>query len=91
MAAARAAGVRLGRPRRCPDEVLVRVVAAKVGGATYYEIADKLNADCVPTPGGRSRWYPSYVYDLLNTRDGLMLLDLGTSDRAALEAALRAG
>jgi hypothetical protein len=49
--------------------VLARVVTARVGGATLVEIADKLNADGVPTPGGGGRWYPSHLSRLLRTQD----------------------
>jgi hypothetical protein len=74
LAARRAAGVRLGRPRLCPDDVLMRVVSARLGGATLTEIAHKLNVDCVPTPAGGARWYPSHLSRLLRTQDARQLL-----------------
>ncbi|WP_158220322.1 recombinase family protein [Kineosporia sp. A_224] len=65
----RAAGVRLGRPRRCPDDVLARVLQLRAGGARLVDIAAALNADGVPTPGGGARWWPSHVSRLLATQD----------------------
>jgi hypothetical protein len=64
-------GVRLGRPRRCPDDVLALVVASRGAGARLADICARLNADGVPTPGGSTRWYPSHVSRLLRTQDGV--------------------
>lgn len=66
--------VRLGRPRRCPDDVLAQVVAYRMAGARLVDICDQLNADAVPTPGGGRRWYPSHVSRLLRTQDARQLL-----------------
>jgi DNA invertase Pin-like site-specific DNA recombinase len=74
LAVKREQGVRLGRPRRCPDDVLGRVVAYRTVGARYIDICDQLNADGVPTPAGSLRWYPSHVSRLLRTQDGRQLL-----------------
>lgn len=61
MAAARARGVRLGRPVTLPDEVRDRIVAMRNDDAmTYRAIATTLDADGVPTARG-GRWYPSTV------------------------------
>jgi hypothetical protein len=60
--------------------VLARVVTARVGGATLVEIAGKLNADGVPTPGGCARWYPSYVTRLLQTQDGRLAIAALTNE-----------
>ena len=69
LAEARAIGIRLGRPRRCDDEVLQTVVEESVLGARQIDIAKRFNADGVPTPGGGVRWYPSHVSRLLRTQD----------------------
>ncbi|WP_194814425.1 recombinase family protein [Nocardia sp. XZ_19_385] len=58
---------RRGRPRVCPDDVLELIVAMNRNGITYRSICSELNANGVPTPAGRQRWYPSYVSRLLNT------------------------
>jgi hypothetical protein len=69
LAARRAEGVRLGRPRSCPDDVLSRVVELRANGARLVDVCDELNEDSVPTPGGGTRWYPSHVSRLLRTQD----------------------
>jgi DNA invertase Pin-like site-specific DNA recombinase len=69
----RAQGVRLGRPRRCPDDVLARVVQLRAGGAQLAEIAAVMNDAGVPTPGGGARWWPSHVSRLLATQDARVL------------------
>jgi len=56
----RAQGVRLGRPRQLPDEVVARIVRERAGGATLQAIADGLAADGVPTAQGGS-WRPGTV------------------------------
>jgi DNA invertase Pin-like site-specific DNA recombinase len=74
LAARKAAGIRVGRPRSCPDAVLERVVQLRARGALLTEIADDLNRDRVPTPGGGRRWYASHVCRLLRTQDALCLI-----------------
>jgi DNA invertase Pin-like site-specific DNA recombinase len=69
----RAQGVRLGRPRRCPDDVLARVVQLRTGGAQLAVIAEVMNDTGVPTPGGGVRWWPSHVSRLLATQDARAL------------------
>ncbi|MBM2621293.1 recombinase family protein [Actinoplanes sp. LDG1-06] len=69
LASLRRQGVRLGRPRRCPDEVLLRVLAEREAGRRLGEICAALNADGVPTPAGGERWYPSHLSRLLRTQD----------------------
>ena len=61
LAARRALGIRLGRPRSCPDEVLAKIVACRMQGEKLVDIASALNSDAVPTPGGGLRWYPSHL------------------------------
>lgn len=61
LAVKRAEGVRVGRPR-VVDETMARKIRRQRGrGRTYAEIADKLNAERVPTAQGGKRWYPSTV------------------------------
>jgi Recombinase len=71
-------GGRRGRPRQCPDEVLVRVVTYRMEGLRLVDICERLNADAVPTPAGGARWHPSHVSRLLRTQDAqhLKILDL---------------
>jgi len=80
LAQRRAKGVRLGRPRRCPDAVLARVVALRRTGVTLTDIAEALNTDGVLTPGGGHRWYPGHVWRLLRTQDAQQLLRRDTDD-----------
>ncbi|MGW2017613.1 recombinase family protein [Streptomyces sp. NPDC001927] len=74
LARRRAAGVRLGRPRACPDTVLHRVVSLRVEGTKLVEIAEALNRSGTPTPGGGACWYPSHLSRLLRTQDATNLL-----------------
>ncbi|MFJ5834674.1 recombinase family protein [Streptomyces sp. NPDC093089] len=74
LAERRAAGVRLGRPRVCPDSVLRCVVLLRLGGTTLADIADALNRSGTSTPGGGPFWYPSHVSRLLRTQDAVKLL-----------------
>ncbi|QXN91884.1 recombinase family protein [Nocardia iowensis] len=60
---------RRGRPRTCPDDVVRRIVEMHQNGVGYRDICRSLNADGIPTPAGRPKWYPSYVSRLLNTRN----------------------
>lgn len=79
LAARRAAGVRLGGPRRCPDEVLAEVVRLRVAGARLVDIAAALQAAGHSTPGGGARWWPSHVSRLLATQDGQRALQAATA------------
>ena len=65
----RAQGVRLGRPRRCPDDVLALVLQLHDDGATTRQIAAAMNSRGHRTAGGGERWWPSHVSRLLNTQD----------------------
>lgn len=65
LAAAKAKGVRLGRPRSLPEDVALRVAELRNGGATLAAIADQLNAEQVPTARGGVRWYPNTIRAIL--------------------------
>jgi DNA invertase Pin-like site-specific DNA recombinase len=69
LAAKKAAGVRLGRPRLLPSEVVERIVRAKAAGDSLAGIARDLTADNVPTAQGGKRWYPSTVAAVLRSVD----------------------
>ena len=78
LAAKRAAGVRLGRPRNLSDEVVRRIVDAKAHGGTLSGIAAALNADGVPTAHGGAKWHASTVRGVLHSQDA----DILTTDAA---------
>jgi DNA invertase Pin-like site-specific DNA recombinase len=52
LAAAKAQGKRLGGPRKLPDATLRRVVRLREQGNSLQKIADRLNAEGVPTAKG---------------------------------------
>lgn len=74
LAQRRRAGVRLGRPRSCSDEVMAQVVALRVQGLTMEAIAERMNEAGPPTPGGGARWWRSHVSRLLATQDARALV-----------------
>lgn len=78
LAAKKRAGVRLGRPRTLPDDVLRRIVSERATGRTLAAIADGLTADGVPTVQGGRRWWPTTIRAAL-----------GTAERDALATAAR--
>lgn len=67
LAAKRAAGVRLGRPRQMPDDVVHRIVSERAAGDSLRTIAQGLNADGVPTAQGGTQWHASTVRAALAT------------------------
>jgi DNA invertase Pin-like site-specific DNA recombinase len=60
LAARKAAGVRLGRPRMVDPSLSDRIREERIAGATLQAIADGLNAEGIKTPSGRS-WSPALV------------------------------
>jgi DNA invertase Pin-like site-specific DNA recombinase len=68
LAAKRAQGVRLGRPRSLDDGTATRIRELRENGLTYQRIADSLTEEGVPTARGGSRWYPSTVSQALASR-----------------------
>jgi DNA invertase Pin-like site-specific DNA recombinase len=61
LAARRAQGVRLGRPRAMGSEAVERVRELAALGLSSAEIARQLNREGVETPTGRGRWHPPGV------------------------------
>jgi DNA invertase Pin-like site-specific DNA recombinase len=67
LAAKKAAGVQLGRPRLLPQDVVDGVVNAKTAGESLAGIARDLTTRGVPTAQGGKRWYPSTVQGVLRS------------------------
>jgi DNA invertase Pin-like site-specific DNA recombinase len=67
LAAKKAAGVRLGRPRTLPDDVVAHIVRAKASGGSLAGIARDLTAENVPTAQGGRRWYASTIAAVLRS------------------------
>jgi DNA invertase Pin-like site-specific DNA recombinase len=65
LAMKRAQGVKLGRPRTLPDDVVARIVAERQAGRSLPVIADGLTNGGVATARGGLRWYPSTVKAVL--------------------------
>src|SRR5205823_3822632 len=61
LAAKRAQGHRLGRPRQMAPETTVLVVGLRSKGMTFAAVADELNRQGVPTTRRGATWYPSTV------------------------------
>ncbi|MEE6294720.1 recombinase family protein [Georgenia wangjunii] len=61
LAQRRAEGVRLGRPRTVPADVVGRIRDAHKRGDSWHKIADDLTTDGVPTAQGGARWWPATV------------------------------
>jgi DNA invertase Pin-like site-specific DNA recombinase len=65
LAAKRAAGVRLGRPRDLSDDVVARIVAYRSHGESLRAIAATLNEEQIPTAHGGAQWHASTVRAVL--------------------------
>jgi DNA invertase Pin-like site-specific DNA recombinase len=65
LAAKRAQGATLGRPRQLPDPIRKSIVKMRKRGLTLRAIADALNDREVPTAQGGARWYASTVNKVL--------------------------
>jgi DNA invertase Pin-like site-specific DNA recombinase len=62
LAAAKAQGVRLGRPRSIPADVVAEIVRLRhEEGWSLQRIADSLNEADIPTGQGGRRWWPSTI------------------------------
>jgi DNA invertase Pin-like site-specific DNA recombinase len=68
LAARRAAGVRLGRPREIPPTVVERIRALHCSGYRVSEIARKLNEEGIPTPRN-GRWHSPGIARVLSWAD----------------------
>ena len=67
LAAKRAQGVRLGRPRTMPRHVTERVLELRAQGLSLARIADALTAETLPTERGGQRWWASTVQGVLDS------------------------
>lgn len=66
LAAAKARGQRLGRPRQTSDAVVAQVVALRDQGLTLRDIAAALTDAAVPTTRGAAAWRASTVRRVLS-------------------------
>jgi DNA invertase Pin-like site-specific DNA recombinase len=67
LAAKRAQGVRLGRPRTLPNDVVRRIARERELGRKLMAIANKLTEDGIATAQGGAKWYPSTVAAVLKS------------------------
>jgi DNA invertase Pin-like site-specific DNA recombinase len=67
LAVKRAEGVRLGRPRALPNDVIERIWRMHRRGSSLRKIAQRLNAERVPTAHGGARWHASTVAAILSS------------------------
>lgn len=67
LAVKRQQGVRLGRPRTLPEQVVERIAAERTAGRSLQAIADMLTEEGVPTAQGGRRWYASTVRAVLRS------------------------
>ena len=76
--AAKRAGRKLGRGTRLPADLVARIVELREQeGRTFQAIADRLNADGVPTAQGGAKWHPSSVSAVIAAHEAeLERLDL---------------
>jgi DNA invertase Pin-like site-specific DNA recombinase len=66
LAAAKARGQRLGRPRATSDGVVAQAVALAATGLSHRQVATALTQAAVPTTRGAAAWSPSTVRRLLD-------------------------
>jgi DNA invertase Pin-like site-specific DNA recombinase len=66
LARTRAQGVRLGRPPQMSEHAIERIRRERAAGSSLAAIANRLNADRIPTAQGGRRWYPATVRYTLN-------------------------
>jgi DNA invertase Pin-like site-specific DNA recombinase len=67
LAAAKARGTRIGRPRQIDPALLARIVAMKADGLSHRSIAAALTAEGVPTVRGGARWSPGSIGGFLTS------------------------
>lgn len=73
LAAAKAQGIRLGRPRGVAADVVARIRHLRDEGWTLQRIADELTSEGVPTAQGGRRWWPSTIAVLLEPQTAVEL------------------
>lgn len=61
LAARKAAGVQLGRPRVLDDDLVARILAMRDSGMSMRQVAARLDEEAVPTARGGGRWQASSV------------------------------
>lgn len=90
LAAARAAGMRLGRPPRCNPYVCQIVVDRRWHGYSLREIAAQMTSMGIPTPAGAKRpWLHTHVHRLLQTGPARHLMAEYQAKDGHIDAALR--
>jgi DNA invertase Pin-like site-specific DNA recombinase len=67
LAAKKAEGVRLGRPRSLPAEVVDEILTRREKSETYKAIADVLNEQGVPTAHGGTSWWPATIRKIVKS------------------------
>lgn len=73
LAMKRAQGVRLGRRRELPDDVVMWIVGQQQAGASLAAIARALNDRSEPTAHGGAKWYPSTVRAVVGSQDAALM------------------
>jgi DNA invertase Pin-like site-specific DNA recombinase len=68
LAELKASGVQLGRPRLVNDDIVAYIQQLRADGLTMRQVADRLNAENVPTGTGSGQWFGSTVSRLLTSR-----------------------
>jgi DNA invertase Pin-like site-specific DNA recombinase len=67
LAAAKAAGKRIGRPRLAPASLVDRICLVRDTGESFGSIARTLSAEGVLSPAGKPTWQPSTVRRIYKT------------------------
>ncbi|WP_206750326.1 recombinase family protein [Cryobacterium sp. TMS1-13-1] len=86
LAAAKAKGVHVGRPQGQDPAVVRRIRNLRSRGHTYRAIADRLNGDAVPLPGGGVQWHPNSV----RSAEGVANLSVVTPRLVTMESRVTA-
>jgi DNA invertase Pin-like site-specific DNA recombinase len=68
LAELKAQGVQLGRPRLISDDVVSYIRELRAEGFTMRDVAERLNAEGVPTGTGSGEWFGATVSRLLKSR-----------------------
>lgn len=58
-------GQRLGKPKQITPDLEARIVRLARKGSSGYRIAQRLTAEGIPTPQGKTKWSPSVVRDVI--------------------------